>query len=275
MGQRVYSGTKYGNNDTRQKVYQQKEIASLKKVNEKLQQQIFRSKKREIELIDSLDKLRSLSTYLQQNRESERITIAREIHDELGQSLTALKLNLNWLLNHIPDEYEYLQQKINAMSQIVDSTITTVQTICTDLRPGILDDLGILEALEWQANKFQDTMGINCDIFSVPSEINLDKEKSTAIFRIFQEVLTNVARHANATSVKAVLKSEGHSVILIVKDNGTGISKERIGSYKSLGLLGMKERARSIGGQFKITGTRGKGTTVTVKIPIETKGKTE
>lgn len=275
MGQRVYSGTKYSNVDTRQKVGQQDEIAGLKKDIKKLQQQIFKSKKREIELIHSLDKLRSLSTYLQQNRESERITIAREIHDELGQSLTALKLNLNWLLNHIPDEYEYLKQKIDAMSEIVDSTITTVKTICTDLRPGILDDFGILEALKWQANRFQDTMGINCDIFSVPSEINLDKNKSTTIFRIFQEVLTNVARHANATSVKAALKLESHSVILLVKDNGTGISKDRIGGYKSLGLMGMKERARSIGGQFKITGTKGKGTTVTVKIPIENKVRSE
>ena len=194
MGQRIYTEKKSSNTDTRQRASQQKEITELKRDLRKLQQKIVRSKKREIELIDLLDKSRSLAIYLQQKRESERITIAREIHDELGQSLTALKLNLNWLLNHIPDENEYLKQKIDAMSEIVDSTITTVKTICTDLRPGILDDFGILEALKWQANRFKDTMGINCDIFSVPSEINLDKNKSTTIFRIFQEVLTNVAR---------------------------------------------------------------------------------
>jgi signal transduction histidine kinase len=268
MGQKVYSGIKSGNDGTREKPGQVVEIATLKKDNKRLRQQVFKSKKREIELKESLDKLRNFSIYLQKEREKERITIAREIHDELGQSLTALKLNLNWLYDQVPNENEYFKQKIDAASKIVDSTIIAVKTICTDLRPRILDDFGALEALKWEANRFQETMGIQCDISSVPDEIDLDKDKSTAIFRIFQEVLTNVARHANASRVKAVLKLESYSVILVVKDNGTGISKECIGSYKSLGLMGMKERARSIGGQFKITGIKGKGTTVTVKIPI-------
>ena len=273
MGRSVKSEVKYNAVDTGSGLSRTEEIARLVKTKQRLQRQINTRRKMISELIESLEKLRRLSAYLRQSNEIERTIVAREIHDELGQSLTALKMNTNWLFNHLQDKDKQLRQRVEAMAEIIDSTILTVKTICTDLRPGVLDDLGIAAALEWQSDKFQNMTGIKCDFHISSAQVSLDKDKSTCLFRIFQEILTNVTRHAHATRVKADLRRERAHIVLLVKDNGVGISVEHISSPDSLGLLGMMERARSVGGQFKIKGTAGRGTVVTVKIPCEETGE--
>jgi len=267
MGRSVKSEVKQEASGTGSGLSRTEEIARLIKKKQSLQRQINTRRKMVGELIESLENLRRLSTYLRQSNESERTIVAREIHDELGQSLTALKLNTNWLFNHLQDKQ--LRQKVKAMAEIIDSTISTVKKICTDLRPGVLDDLGIAAALEWQSGNFQNMTGIKCAFHAGSAEVSLDKDKATCLFRIFQEILTNVTRHAQATRVKVDLKCQPRYIVLLVQDNGVGISEEHVSSPNSLGLLGMTERARSVGGQFKIKGTAGRGTTVTVKIPYE------
>ena len=221
----------------------------------------------EEELRRSREQLRSLSTHLQSMRETERTLIAREIHDELGQSLTALKMDLSWLEKRLPNDQKLLLEKTQSMSDLIDMSIRTVQRISIELRPGMLDDLGLAAAMEWQAEEFQNRTGIRCDLTFHPEDIILDQDRSTAIFRIFQETLTNVARHAKATSVKVSLKETMDKLVLKVRDNGKGITEKQISSPKSFGLMGMRERAAHFGGVFKINGVPGRGTTVEVKIP--------
>jgi len=247
----------------------------LMKLNIKLHQQIAKRKRIERELLNSREQLRSLSSHLQCIRENERTFIAREIHDELGQALTALKLDSSWLCSHLAEGQEYLRKKINSMLEIIDSAIKQVKRLSSELRPRILDDLGIVDAIDWQASNFQETTGIKCDVHYVETrEISLERDKATAIFRIFQEALTNIARHANASMVNVQLERKNNKIMLKVIDNGVGITKEQISALNSLGLLGMSERARSLGGKLRIKGVKGRGTIVTVSIPLHTKGKT-
>jgi signal transduction histidine kinase len=154
------------------------------------------------------------------------------------------------------------------MSRLIDSTIQSVRRIATELRPGVLDDLGLMAAIEWQAQEFQTRTGIRCQVTLPVEDVTLDAASSTAIFRIFQEILTNVARHGSATSVSVSLKEQAGNLVLEAQDNGKGIAESEISSPKSLGLLGMRERALPFGGEVKIRGTPGKGTTVTVRIPL-------
>jgi len=211
----------------------------------------------------------SLSVYLQHVREEERTRIAREVHDELGQALTSCKMDLSWLAGRLPKNQRPLIDKARALTAHMDSTIRTVRRIATELRPGILDHLGLGAALEWQANEFQTRTGIRCEVRIDLAELTLPAETSTSFFRIFQETLTNIIRHAGATHVAVHLKEEGERIIMDVKDNGRGISEGEIANPKSLGLLGMKERAALLGGEFKIAGARqGNGTRVTVAIPL-------
>jgi len=221
----------------------------------------------EEELRRSREQLRSLSTHLQSMRETERTLIAREIHDELGQSLTALRMDSSWLEKRLPDDQKLLLEKTQSMSELIDMSIRTVQRISTELRPGMLDDLGLAAAMEWQAEEFQNRTGIKCELTFHPEDIILDQDRSTTIFRIFQETLTNVARHAKATSIKVSLKETMDKLVLKVRDNGKGITEKQISSPKSFGLMGMRERAAHFGGVFKINGVPRKGTTVEVKIP--------
>ena len=217
----------------------------------------------------SHEQLRSLSAHLESVREEERTHIAREIHDELGQMLTALKIDLSWLTPRLPKEQELLLVKTKSMYQLIDMAIHTVQKISAELRPAVLDDLGLSAAIEWQAGEFEKVTEIRCEFSSNPEDIVLDQDRSTAIFRIFQEALTNVIRHANATKVKASLIEEAGKIVLRVRDNGEGIEKKQIINPKAFGLIGMRERARFWGGEVKITGTPGRGTTVAVSIPLE------
>jgi signal transduction histidine kinase len=163
----------------------------------------------------------------------------------------------------------YLLNQLHDTMKHIDNTIRTVRKIATELRPGILDDLGILAALEWQLNEFQKHTGIRCKWISSLENIDLDGQEITALFRIFQETLTNVVRHADATGVRVHLRKEANTCILDVEDNGRGITKNNIDDKRSLGLLGMRERAMAFGGRIDVKGRPGRGTKVTVEIPVK------
>jgi signal transduction histidine kinase len=224
----------------------------------------------EEQLRESHQQLRALSVYLQSIREEERTRIAREVHDELGQALTSCKLDLSWIANRLPRDHAPLLEKTKALISHMDSTIRTVRRISSELRPGVLDHLGLAAALEWQANEFQNRTGIKCDVQANVQEPLPDPNLSTTFFRIFQETLTNVIRHAGATEVSVNLKQSDSRITLEVKDNGRGIARQEISNTKSMGLLGMRERAALLGGVFKIGRLgRGKGTRVRVSIPVE------
>jgi signal transduction histidine kinase len=222
----------------------------------------------EKQLRESHEQLRALSVYLQRVREEERTRIAREVHDELGQALTSCKLDLSIIANRLPRTLKPLIEKAKELSAHMDSTIQTVRRISTELRPGILDHLGLVAALEWQANEFQNRTGIRCDVHSNLHDAAIDANLATTFFRIFQETLTNVIRHAGATQVAVHLKENSGVIVMDVKDNGRGIEPEEISNTSSLGLLGMKERAALLGGQFKIGPARGGGTKVSIAIPV-------
>jgi len=228
---------------------------------------ITERKQAEEEVRDSREELRRLSAHMRSAREEERTSIAREVHDELGQALTALKMDLSWLSRRLPESDELLSDKTRSMSALIDSTIQKTREITTELRPGLLDDLGLVAAIEWQAEEFERRTEIACDVNCDPEDMVLGEEVSTALFRIFQETLTNVARHANATSVKASLREEDGRLVLRVKDDGRGITKQQISDRKAFGLLGMRERAHYLGGEVEISGVRGRGTSITVTIP--------
>ena len=234
-----------------------------------------RSERRRAEeqLRHSHAQLRSLSLYLQHVREEERIRIAREVHDELGQALTGLKLQLTWLGGRLPNHLKLLHEKIKIMSARIDENIQTVRRIATELRPGVLDSAGLLAALEWQAQQFETQTGIRCRVESTVGDTLWDQDLNTAFFRIFQETLTNVLRHANATRVDVRFRETHDFLVLEVKDNGRGISEAEIRSTKSIGLLGMRERAALLGGEVSFRNGSGKGTTVTVHIPRPEKSK--
>ncbi len=236
---------------------------------------ITESKRVEDELRRSREELRNLSAHLQSAREDERGHIAREIHDELGQILSKLKLDLSWLKKRLSHGQEQLVEKTEKMSGLIDTTITAVQRISSELRPGALDYLGLSAAIEWHVNEFMAQTGIECSA-AISNDISIeDQSISTAVFRIVQETLTNVIRHSKATSVNVYLANKDNALVLEVSDNGTGIDAEKISSRSSFGLMGMRERARFLGGEINITGVPGKGTTVRLSIPIEKQVKVE
>ncbi len=227
---------------------------------------ITRRKKAEEGAKASAKKLRDLARHLQTVREQERTNIAREMHDELGQLTTALKMDIVWMKNQMSGEP--LTEKLQAMSDLADVTIEAVKRISSELRPGILDDLGLQAAMEWFFNEFEKRTGIQCKLDITPRNIGVDPDRTTAIYRIFQETLTNVARHARASSVTANLKKDKNILIRRISDNGIGIAPEKIDDPGSYGLIGIQERAISFNGEMKITGKKGKGTTVVVTLPL-------
>jgi signal transduction histidine kinase len=236
--------------------------------NASLKREIADRKRTEDEFRRSTDQLRELSARLQSVREEERTHIARVIHDELGQTLTGLKMDVAWLQRHLDRQQPALLEKTQAMSDLIDTTIQTVRRISSELRPGILDDLGLVATIEWQIQEFQTRSGIQGKLISALEETTLDADGATAAFRIFQEILTNVARHAQATQVEVTLEESALFLTLQVRDNGRGITESEIHSPKSIGLLGMQERARLRAGEVQFQGTPGKGTTVTVRLPL-------
>ena len=198
-------------------------------------------------------------------REEERTRIAREIHDELGQVLTGLKMEVTWLAKRLKDKP--LIEKTDSMCALIDSSVQTVRKIATGLRPEMLDDMGLIAAVAWQAKEFQKRTGIRCRA-KLPAEVKFDIDISTTMFRIFQEILTNVARHSRATRVDIELTLGAEQIGLEVSDNGVGIQDNELHARKSLGLLGMQERALLFGGDVRISGSPGHGTRVSVTIPL-------
>ncbi len=227
---------------------------------------ITQGKLAEIEVMRSREQLAELSSHLQKVKERERTRIAREIHDELGGTLTAVKIDLLWLCNRLPAGRADLQGKVNSIDRLVDRAIETGARISRDLRPGILD-LGIVTAIEWQAREFQSHTGINCEIASGNEEIAMDPDLSVAVFRVFQETLTNISKHANASMVRVSFGESGGWLELEVRDNGRGITKDDMLKSKSFGIRGMLERIRDLGGKIEISGAPGQGTTFGVRLP--------
>ena len=215
-----------------------------------------------------------LRVHDEQLREEERTRMAREVHDVLGQLLMGLKMNIGWSerrFNSITDEplRRSLEENTGQSSRLVDTMIETVQKIARELRPSMLDHIGLGAALQCEGRQFQERSGIACQV-SVPSDtFSLESGRSTDVFRVFQELLTNVARHAQATHVIVALSRTAEEVTLTVHDNGRGIRAEELSHPHSLGLLGMRERASLLGGRFRLRGEPGAGTTATLTIPAE------
>lgn len=219
------------------------------------------------ELGKSREELRLLSEYLQRAREEERTRVAREVHDELGQLLTALKMDLAYCGQHLQGDRSVVGDRMMAMEKQIDLGIETVRKICSDLRPHVLERLGLQAGIDWYVRGFEKRTGIRCTV-SMPQEIpELDKDLSLVLFRVLQEAMINVARHAGATQVQILLKEKGDRLVLKVKDNGKGISKEDIANPASFGIIGIRERIRFRGGKLTFLGTPGRGTTVKISIP--------
>ena len=217
----------------------------------------------------SEEKLRALASHLQSVREEERIRIAREVHDDLGQGLTGLKFDIaSFTRNYDTDAPATRAEKASVLSATIDRIINAVRRISSGLRPEVLDEIGLAAAFEWQAREFSKRTGIRCQLNIAPQFSEPDKERATALFRILQELLTNVARHANATKVTATLDSNPTAITLVVTDNGRGIRDEEIESRRSLGFLGLRERVLAFGGTVEATGQDGKGTCVAVTVPV-------
>ena len=225
-------------------------------------------KRAEQQLTLSHDQLRKLTARLESVREEERILIAREIHDELGQALTGVKLDLCLLRDQISEVSPAMMKRLESISTLVDGTIQSVRRIATELRPVVLDQLGLIPAIEWQAHEFQARTGIQCTLDVYLRAITLSHAGSTAMFRIFQEILTNVARHAQASIVHITLQEQAGSLVLDVRDNGRGVTDAELADPHSLGLVGMRERALLLGGETIVTGSPGTGTAVRVRIPL-------
>jgi len=228
---------------------------------------ITERKRAQQELERSLEQLRALAARLQNVREEERKLLAREIHDQLGQALTAIKIDLFALVCKIGGDPQHPPQGVSTLLRLVDETIKRVRQIATELRPGILDDLGLVAAIEWAGEDFEARTGIKCRLDLPQENIAVNPERATAIFRILQESLTNVVRHAAASEVKIRLGEKDKELILLVQDNGKGMRMDELSRSKSLGILGMHERALVFGGEVIIRATPGKGTTVRVRIP--------
>ncbi len=234
---------------------------------------ITERKRAEAALRTSEEQLRALSARLQSAREEEGTRIAREIHDELGGALTGLKWDLEGIDKVLSElgranQFDEQREQIRSMTGLIESTINTVRRIASELRPGVLDDLGLVAAIEWQAQQFQARTGIQCDCVASADVVELNRERATAFFRILQEILTNVIRHASATRVDIELQEQDGELQLRVSDNGRGITAAEVENTSSLGLLGMQERALLVGGVVAIAGEAGLGTTVIARVPV-------
>ena len=217
----------------------------------------------------SNEALRDLASHLETIRENERIHMAREIHDELGQQLTGLKMDISWLSRKIKSDDEAINDKMKDTMELIDKTVVTVRRIATELRPSILDDLGLIDAMEWQSEEFEKRSEIKSIFKTNVSQIEVSADVATAMFRIFQESLTNVLRHSKATEVISFFRLENYVITLFIEDNGIGFNEQAIKNKKTLGLLGMKERIELINGKYEINGNSGKGTSVIITVPLK------
>jgi signal transduction histidine kinase len=214
----------------------------------------------------SLRELHALTGDLQRVREEERASIAREIHDELGQALTSIDLDLLSLVHELPP-HRPERDRIESIRRQVDATLHSVRRIATELRPALLDDLGLVAAVEWAARDFEARTHITCRLSLPAGELAINRDQATAVFRIFQEALTNIARHSGATEVNVHLAEEDRAVVLRVHDNGRGFDEPQIAERGSLGIVGMRERAAGAGGELTVHGIPVEGTSVSLRIP--------
>lgn len=220
-------------------------------------------------LKQSSEALRELNRHIEEVRENERIKISLNLHDDLGQKLTALKMDISWLKARIGVQSPLVENKLTGIIGSIDDTVATVQNISADLWPGMLYDLGLKTAVEWQLERFTKNTGIKGTFQISPPELQVNDRLSIILYRIIQESLTNVSRHSKAKRVWISIESDKNNLWLTVRDNGIGIEKDKLSDPKSFGLMGLKERARAYGGELNITGKKGVGTSIHVVIPMD------
>ena len=243
----------------------------LRNANARFEREIGEHKNTQQNLINSIEQFRKLSNQILLIREEEKSRIAREVHDQLGQALTALKIDAVQLEKKIPKDLPDLKYQAKSITKIIDNTVKNVQQIAMDLRPPILDAFGVCEAIAWQANEYGKKLNIRFDLNCLQIDIDLEKDLQTALFRIFQESVTNIVRHSKATQVQVRMDYENGKLIFEIADNGIGITREDIASSESLGLVGMRERVYSWDGEVEFKGSAGKGTKVIITIPLALK----
>jgi PAS domain S-box-containing protein len=232
---------------------------------------ITERKRGEESLVLQREQLRALAERLQSVREEDRKKVARDLHDQIGQILTSIKMDLTWVTRRLLKSEIEVLARLTESIQLINDGVKAVRIICSGLRPGVLDDLGLAAAIEWQASEFTSRNGVLCEVSVPPVDLHLDGDRATATFRIFQECLTNVIRHAQAKSVRVALCQEDGDILLVVEDDGIGFNPSGLSnSLGSLGLLGMKERAQFCGGDVQISSSSGSGTTVTIRVPLDT-----
>ena len=230
-------------------------------------QDITTEKEADEEIKKYHNQLRELSEHVQTIQEDERAHIAREIHDELGQRLTGIKMDLSWISGKIPTDNKDISERLNSLNLLIDDTVQSVRKISSELHPAILDDLGLRAAMEWQISEFNRRSGIQCEFKMIEDEFNFNNTQQKAIFRIMQESLTNILRHAHAKHVSIILEKNEDGITFTIKDNGKGIKNYDENAPKSFGILSMKERAHSLGGILSISSKLNKGTTINLFIP--------
>jgi signal transduction histidine kinase len=223
----------------------------------------------ETELKQSYGQLRSLASHLQNVREEERSSIAREVHDELGQQLTAIKLDIEWLMIKLEEAETGIKDKVGEMEKLVITTLKTVKKIVTELHPAILEKMGIIEAIKWQAKEFEKRTGLKILLSLTEEDVIIRDKTAIALFRIVQESFTNIIKHAQASNVSCSLQKWDKDIFLIISDDGKGFNPAAVAGKQSLGILGMKERTVILGGKYQIISEAGKGTKVLVVMPVE------
>ncbi|GEM_PF-1036309 len=244
------------------------ELQNNKKLLLSIFHDISEQKEYERKIKQSEENYRRLAIHLQTIREEERTKISREIHDQLGQLLTALNLDFLYIKSLSPSRKKEFEERIDAISNLIDELVVTVQRISSELRPSILDDLGLIPAIEWELSQFQKRSEIKTHLTINLPDKKYDRNISTVVFRILQETLTNVLRHSLARTVTVKIENVNNQIVLTIIDDGIGIPKEKLRDPKSLGLIGMKERAYAVGGELLIDSIVGKGTTITLKVPL-------
>ncbi len=250
----------------------QERTKTLRNLNQKLYDQINAHLETEAELKKSQEQLRIMGANLHMAREDDRAWISREIHDELGQLLASLKMDINWLENNMPAKAE-LFKKTKSMSELITLTTQSVRKITQNLRPSVLDNLGFYEAIDWHVQNFQQKSGIACTL-DIRSRTEIkDKEMSNSLFRVVQETLTNVYRHAQATEVTITIQASKRHFYIKVKDNGIGFNKKQLNNLKSFGISGMRERIHFLEGTFVVKSSPSNGTSVSIRVPFTRKGK--
>ncbi len=243
------------------------DVTDLKHHQEALAAQADALEQQALDLERSRTDLRALTAHVNEVREEESTRISREVHDVLGQALTAIRLGVGWLGRRLEGDDE-AARRVGDTREIIDETIRHVRQISADLRPGVLDDFGLVSALEWQAAQFETRAGVPCRFAARGPERDLPADTATGVFRIAQEALTNVARHARATAVTVDVETAETHLLLTVQDDGVGLEATADGRYRSLGLLGMRERARLLGGTLTVGGAPGVGTRVELVLPL-------